>query len=117
MFENAVNVNQQGNVGLGAAIGYYTSKMYVVSIPLNDNQGYDLIVDKNGILRRIQVKTSKLKKINSYWVELNNNNQYDDLFILLDDGRKFEIPFIDIKHISRTIVIQKKYLKYQLMDQ
>ena len=114
MFTEAKTHNEQGNVGLGAAIAYYTSKMYIVSIPLNDNQGYDLIVDKNGILRRIQVKTSKLKKVNSYWVELSNNKNYDDLFILLEDGKKFEIPFNDIKQINRTIVIQKKYLKYQI---
>ncbi len=47
------NTNKQkGNTGLGIAIAYYTSNGYTVSIPLNDTQDYDLIVDKNDILNK-----------------------------------------------------------------
>ena len=43
---------EKGNTGLGIAIAYYTSNGYTVSIPLNDTQDYDLIVDKNDILNK-----------------------------------------------------------------
>ena len=35
---------------------------YVVSLPLGENHGYDLIVDKNGVLSRVRVKTGRLRK-------------------------------------------------------
>ena len=37
----------KGNTILRIAIAYYSSNGYIVSIPLNDTQNYDLIVDKN----------------------------------------------------------------------
>ena len=45
------NTNKQkGNCGLGMAIAYFSTNGYTVSIPLNDTQDYDLIVEKNGII-------------------------------------------------------------------
>ena len=38
---------EKGNSGLGIDIAYFSSHGYIVSIPLNDTQDYDLIVDKN----------------------------------------------------------------------
>lgn len=40
---------EKENSGLGIAIAYYSTSGYIVSIPLNDTQDYDLIVDKNNI--------------------------------------------------------------------
>ena len=59
--------SKQGNIGLGQAIAYYMSKGYIVLLPINDTQPYDLAVDKmdgNG-LQRVSVKTTKSKKLNS----------------------------------------------------
>ena len=52
---------QKGNTSLGIAIAYFTSNGYTVSIPLNDTQDYDLIVEKNSILKIVQVKSSGCK--------------------------------------------------------
>lgn len=43
---------EKGNTGLGIAIAYYDSNGYTVSIPLNDTQDYDLIVDKDNNLKK-----------------------------------------------------------------
>ena len=40
---------EKGNTGLGIAIAYYSANGYTVSIPLNDTQDYDLIVDKDNL--------------------------------------------------------------------
>ena len=51
------NTNKEkGNTSLGIAIAYYSSNGYTVSIPLNDTQDYDLIVDKDNVLKKVQVK-------------------------------------------------------------
>ena len=53
------NTNKEKeNTGLGIAIAYYTANGYIVSVPLNDTQDYDLIVDKNNKIFKVQVKAT-----------------------------------------------------------
>ena len=68
------NTNKEkGNSGLGLAIAYFTTKGYTVSIPLNDTQDYDLIIDKNNELKRVQVKSTGCKtKYGNYQVALKS---------------------------------------------
>lgn len=47
----------KGRAGIAIAIGYFGSHGYTVSIPLNDTQDYDLVVD-NGKLFKISVKAT-----------------------------------------------------------
>lgn len=61
MFKNCKNTKQQGNVGIGRAIGWLAEQGYCVSVPLTDSQDYDLIADINDKLCRIQVKTTEYK--------------------------------------------------------
>lgn len=64
-----MNTNQLGNIGLGKAIAYFTGRGHSVSVPLTDSQKYDLIVDIDGLLKRVQVKyTSRLSKNNKYFL-------------------------------------------------
>lgn len=56
-----MNTKQLGNIGLGQAIAYYSIKGYCISIPLNDSQDYDLIVDIEGYLHKVQVKFTSSK--------------------------------------------------------
>ena len=64
---------EKGNTALGIAIAYFVSNGYTVSIPLNDTQDYDLVVDKNNQLEKIQVKSSGCKtKYGHYQVALRS---------------------------------------------
>lgn len=47
---------QRGNAGLSLAIAYFGTNGYTVSLPLNDTQWYDLIVEKDGEFKTIQCK-------------------------------------------------------------
>jgi len=40
----------QGTLGVGVAIGYFSSIGCIVSVPLSDNQKYDLLVDFDGCI-------------------------------------------------------------------
>lgn len=106
------NTNKEkGNSFLGIAIAYYSSNGYIVSIPLNDTQDYDLIVDKDGTLRRVQVKSSGCKtKYGNYQVALKScggtkgrtyktiiETNVDELFILLENLEMYIIPIKEIK--------------------
>ena len=49
---------QQGNIALTHAIHYFTKKQNIVSLPINDSQDYDLIVDIDSTLCKVQVKST-----------------------------------------------------------
>ena len=54
---------QRGNCGLGIAIAYFSTNGYTVSIPLNDTQDYDLLIDKDGKIESAQVKYTSCYKV------------------------------------------------------
>lgn len=56
-----MNVNdrkQTGRIGLSMAINYFTIQGYTVSLPINDTQWYDLIIEKDGIISTVQCKAT-----------------------------------------------------------
>ena len=118
----------QGNIGLGKAIEYFTSHSIPVCLPLNDTQKYDLVVDMDGKLSRVSVKTTRYKDAeSSYRVELKNsggssgkgkirkfdNTSCDYLFVLTGDDRLYLIPSCEIA-AKNAISIGNKYTEYEV---
>lgn len=115
---------EKGNAGLGIAIAYYSTNGYTVSIPLNDTQDYDLIVDKNNVLKKVQVKATSCKtKYNKYQVALKScggtkgetyktiiDTKIDEVFIVTDTMEMFIIPIKEIKN-KTTLNLCEKYEK------
>ena len=46
----------RGRAGLSLAIAYFGTNGYTVSLPMNDTQWYDLIVEKDGVFQTVQCK-------------------------------------------------------------
>lgn len=122
------NTNKEkGNSALGIAIAYFSTNGYVVSIPLNDTQDYDLIVDKDNIMERIQVKsTGCVTKYGNYQVALKScggtkgltyktvvETNIDKIFIVDQLKNMFLIPRNEIDNKS-TINLCEKYNKYKV---
>ena len=118
---------QKGNCGLGMAIAYFSTNDYVVSIPLNDTQDYDLIVEKNGILQRVQVKaTGCIGKGGNYQVALKScggtkgktyktviETKVELLFVLAENKKMYLIPREKIENYS-TLSLCDKYEKFRV---
>ena len=118
---------EKGNTGLGIAIAYYSMNGYTVSIPLNDTQDYDLIVDKNNILKKVQVKATSCKtRYNKYQVALKScggtkgetyktiiDTNIEEVFIVTDNMDIFILPIEEIKNRS-TINLCRKYEKFRI---
>ena len=115
---------EKGNAGLGIAIAYYSANGYTVSIPLNDTQDYDLIVDKNNVLKKVRVKATSCKtKYNKYQVALKScggtkgetyktiiDTKIDEVFVVTDTMEMFIIPIEEIKN-KTTLNLCEKYEK------
>lgn len=118
---------EKGNTGLGIAIAYYSANGYIVSIPLNDTQDYDLIVDKDNIIKKVQVKATSCKtRYNKYQVALKScggtkgktyktiiNTNIDEVFIVTDNIDIFILPIQEIKNKS-TLSLCQKYEKFKI---
>jgi len=116
-----------GNASLGTAIGYFTNIGCTVSIPLNDTQDYDLLVDFDGIIKKVQVKGTSFKtNYGIYQVSLKSSGgtkgkiyktikdtDVDLLFIATDDGRMYLIPKDKINN-SSSLNLNEVYKDYRL---
>ena len=122
------NTNKEkGNSSLGIAIAYYASNGYIVSIPLNDTQDYDLIVDNDKTLKRVQVKSSGCKtKYGNYQVALKScggtkgktyktviETGVELIFILTEIREMYLIPKNQIVN-SSTLSLCEKYAKFKV---
>ncbi len=122
------NTNKEkGNTGLGIAIAYYTANGYIVSVPLNDTQDYDLIVDKNNKIFKVQVKATSCKtKYGIYQVALKScggtkgktyktivKTNIDEIFIVTDNIDIYIIPIEKINNYS-TLNLCEKYINYKI---
>ena len=56
---NDISRKQIGRIGLTMAINYFTVKGYTVSLPINDTQWYDLIIEKDGVFETVQCKATQ----------------------------------------------------------
>lgn len=105
---------EKGNAGLALAIGYFGSNGYIVSIPLNDTQDYDLIIDNGNGLKSIQVKATSqrteygISKVSlkssggtngSVYKRVSDTN-VDYLFVVTELQEMYLIPLTDFSNKS-----------------
>jgi len=118
---------EKGNSGLGIAIAYFSTNGYTVSIPLNDTQDYDLIIEKEKQFYSVQVKATGCKtKYDNYQLSLKScggtkgktyktliDTNVDLLFIVTSNLEIYVIPTNEIKNRT-TITLGKNYEKYKV---
>ena len=117
LFEDCANSQSQGNIGMGQAIAHYTSKGYTVSIPLNDCQEYDLVVEYPDGLKKVQVKTTKSKAPSGkYVVGLRTMSGYKDkytykvgtydiLFVVTELGQTYEYTSTQLEGYKNSLTL------------
>ena len=93
----------KGRIGLSMAINYFTIKGYTISLPLNDTQWYDMVIEKNNIFQTVQCKctfteddTINIKSCGgtngSVYDSILNHPELDYLFCINKDFNCWLIP-------------------------
>ena len=117
----------QGSIGLTAAIYKLTQSGYNISIPILDNQEYDLIAEFDTLLYKVEVKSTSVKNNNSWSVQIkkvrsnrtsNNISNFDNklvdyLFVYTLEGDCYFIPSEDIDTTCQ-LTVPGKYSDYKL---
>lgn len=114
-----MNNKQLGRIGLSMAINYFTINGYTVSLPINDTQWYDLIVEKDGIFETVQCKCTDREdnRIDLRSTGGTNGKVYDVvmnhkeltyLFCVNNQRKCFLIPLKDIieKEVKNSITLR-----------
>lgn len=128
MLKEQINSKKQGDVGMGAAIAYFCKCGHTVSIPITDSQDYDLIVDIDNKLCRVQCKTTyHIGKYGIYKANLKvfggnksrqidkrfDNTKVEYIFILCESTEMYLIPSNELK-ATTSISLGKLYTKYKV---
>ena len=97
---------QIGRIGLSMAVNYFTIQGYTVSLPINDTQWYDLIVEKDGKFQTVQCKATATEsgEIDLRCTGGTNGGVYDNtldhpidiVFCVNKDLRCWSIPSKDM---------------------
>ncbi len=127
-----MTTNEKGNIALTQAIAYFAKNQYTVSVPLNDSQWYDLVVEKDGAFQSVQVKyTGEKSKGGFYKCSLRTisgtsrkpiytlkDHAVDLLFCYCENGAKFLIPCNEINHKSYITLFTEtnKSINNSLLD-
>lgn len=125
-----MNAKQQGSICVAKAIAYFTEKGYVVSIPISEVQRYDLVVEMNGELKRVEVKSTGYKRSSgSYQVQLATYGgvktgkstikaisrvDCDLVFICVEDGTLYLFPIEVLDGIKTNFTLSSKYNLYKV---
>ena len=102
-----INRKQIGRIGLSMAINYFTCQGYTVSLPINDTQWYDLIIEKNGKFETVQCKATQTENSEislrntggtngSVYDNVTNHSELDYLFCVNKDLTMWCIPMQDL---------------------
>ena len=71
-----MNTNQIGDIGEAIAIAEFTKAGAIVSKPLSDNARYDLIIEWNNKLYKVQVKTTQSSNENTKMIFATKTTNY-----------------------------------------
>ena len=103
-----INRKAIGRIGLSMAINYFTINGYTVSMPINDTQWYDIVVEKDGLFQTIQCKATSGDVIDfrstggTKGIEYDNLLNHSGLDYLLCVNGNLEMWLIPIKDITTT---------------
>jgi hypothetical protein len=113
---------EKGNIGLAKAMAELTVQKIHVSIPIEEDLKYDLVVEKEGVCKRMQVRyctpseSVLAVKLKSVWSDKKGNHvvvrqkgDFDILAVYCPSND--EVYFVDDKGFENTTVIYLRLFK------
>lgn len=120
---------EKGDIAAANAIAYFMSNGYEVCLPIGDKRPYDIIVEQNGTLNKVQIKYAGLYTTTQkhraalrtmggnqsfYTAKKYSATDFDLLFIYVANGRKFIIPWSNITNRNSVAIEASKFARYEV---
>lgn len=126
-FADFKNSKKQGDFGLGRAISFFAENGLTISVPLTDSQDYDLVVDVDGHLKKVQIKTSRYRNRKGMYtinlsikggnrsfntVKMFDCSAVDYIFIVTDSNELYLIPTLGLSN-KTSLSLGKKFERFR----
>ena len=100
----------KGRAGLSLAITYFSLNGYTVSLPMNDTQWYDMIVEKDGVFQTVQCKftASKENTISLRSMGGTKGKEYDNV-----KNHPLDLLFCADKNLHMYLIPMKDLLEFK----
>ncbi|OGK16023.1 hypothetical protein A2774_01650 [Candidatus Roizmanbacteria bacterium RIFCSPHIGHO2_01_FULL_39_12c] len=124
-----MNTKELGDVAVAQAINYFVSQGYEVCLPIGDKRHYDIVIEKNGKLKKVQVKFAGLYKNKnqckvglritggnqSYsYAKKYSDNAFESLFVYTERGERYFLPWDKVDCRNELTIETDKYKKYRV---
>lgn len=123
-----MNTKHKGDIALSQAIAYFITTGHEVLLPIGDRSDYDCVIERGGVLHKVQVKYAGVYKsgVCKVGLRITGGNQsrnyskkytssaFDILFVYSEKGCKYVIPWGEITSRNELTIDDKKYIKYQV---
>ena len=126
-YNDCVNSKRKGSFAVGEAIAHFIGLGNTVLLPVSDCDKYDLAVESQGDIQRVQCKYSDDKEASgAYIVELRTfggyrdktrhikyiKDDFDYLFVYCSNKEKYLIPAEEVIGKSKLSVGKKSWRQY-----
>ncbi|MEJ0072945.1 MAG: group I intron-associated PD-(D/E)XK endonuclease [Candidatus Saccharibacteria bacterium] len=123
---------QKGDIAIGHAIAYFMAHGYEVCLPIGDKRDYDMVVEKDGNLARVQVKYAGWygdRRRHQAALRVMGGNQsfhtakkygddaFEYLFVHTANGSSYLIPWKSLAIRSYLSIDAEKYIPYKISMQ
>ncbi len=119
---------EKGDIAVGNAIRYFISNGYEVCLPIGDKRDYDLVVEKGGLLSRVQVKYAGISSRGDCIAGLRitggnqsfnytkkyKQNAFELLFVYTGRNDTYLIPWENVLCRNEISIENIKYLRYKV---
>ena len=124
-----MKTKDKGDIAVAGAISYFMFNGYEVCLPIGDKKPYDLVVEKDGALYRVQIKyagfytgvgkhKAALRTMGGnqsyYNAKKYEKNDFELLFVYVANGRKFLLPWDQIINTNSLSIEASKFSKYEV---
>lgn len=120
---------EKGDLAVAHAITYFMTNGYEVCLPIGDKRPYDIVVEQDNTLFRVQIKYAGFYsgegKYRAALRTMGGNQSYhtakryqktdfDLLFVFVGNGRKFLIPWNELKNTNSISIEASKFTRYEV---
>lgn len=120
---------EKGDIAASYAIHYFMTHGYEVCLPIGDKRPYDLVVEQNGRLYRVQVKyagyyigagthKAALRTMGGnqtyHTAKKYLDTDFDLLFVYVANGRTFVIPWANLPNRNSLAIEASKFAEYEV---
>lgn len=123
-----VITKEKGDIAICNAIKHFMMSDYEVCVPIGDKRAYDLVVEKQNILQKVQVKYAGIYASGKCKVGLRTTggnqsfhtakkysaDSFDVLYVYTERGDSFVLPWIEVVARNELTIEHLKYSKYKV---